>query len=117
LVSCAGSFHLPLVVPPPLLKSVWISVFFSEALTSGTNNLIEKVAGEHMGSIRSVVFLVVGIILLIWGLYEMESFSSDISRIFTGTPTDKAIWLLIGGTVLSILGIAGILKGRKGYGR
>ncbi|TVQ10732.1 MAG: DUF3185 family protein [Balneolaceae bacterium] len=70
-----------------------------------------------MGSIRSVVFLVVGIVLLVWGLNEMESFSSDLSRIFTGTPTDRSMWLVIGGSVLCIVGIAGILKGRKGYGR
>ena len=70
-----------------------------------------------MGSIRSVALLVAGIILIVWGLTEMDSFSSDVSRIFTGSPTDKTMWLLIGGVLLSIIGIGGIVKGRKGYGR
>jgi hypothetical protein len=70
-----------------------------------------------MGSIRSVAILAAGIMLIIWGMMEMDSFSSDVSRIFTGSPTDRSMWLLIGGIVVSIIGIAGIAKGRKGYGR
>jgi hypothetical protein len=70
-----------------------------------------------MGSIRSVALLVAGIILIVWGVTELDSFSSDVSRIFTGSPTDKSMWLLIGGVLLSIIGIGGIVKGRKGYGR
>lgn len=70
-----------------------------------------------MGSIRSVAILAAGIILIIWGMMEMDSFGSDVSRIFTGSPTDRSMWLLIGGIVVSIIGIAGIVKGRKGYGR
>ncbi|MFU8861355.1 MAG: DUF3185 family protein [Cyclonatronaceae bacterium] len=70
-----------------------------------------------MGSIRSVAILAVGIVLIVWGMIEMDSFSSDVSRIFTGSPTDRSMWLLIGGVFVSIIGIAGIVKGRKGYGR
>ncbi|MCA1803197.1 MAG: DUF3185 family protein [Rhodothermaceae bacterium] len=70
-----------------------------------------------MGSIRSVAILAAGIILIIWGMMEMDSFSSDVSRIFTGSPTDRSMWLLIGGIIVGIIGIAGIVKGRKGYGR
>ena len=70
-----------------------------------------------MGSIRSVAILAAGIVLIIWGMMEMDSFSSDVSRIFTGSPTDRSMWLLIGGIIVSIIGIAGIVKGRKGYGR
>jgi hypothetical protein len=39
------------------------------------------------------------------------SFSSDISRFFTGSPTDKAIWMLVGGVVASIVGVVGLLRG------
>ena len=79
--------------------------------------IIHKVEGERMGSIRSVAILAAGIVLIIWGMMEMDSFSSDVSRIFTGSPTDRSMWLLIGGIIVSIIGIAGIVKGRKGYGR
>jgi hypothetical protein len=39
----------------------------------------------------------------------MNSAGSDISRFFTGAPTDKAMWLLIGGIVASVVGLAGLL--------
>jgi Protein of unknown function (DUF3185) len=38
------------------------------------------------------------------------SFSSDISRFLTGSPTDKAIWMLLGGVVASIVGVVGLLR-------
>lgn len=62
----------------------------------------------------SVALLVVGILLLIWGVSATESFSSDVSRLFTGSPTNKAVWLLIGGALSSILGLFGLLRGSKG---
>ena len=61
----------------------------------------------------SLALLVVGIILTIWGISVSESFSSDVSRAFTGSPTDKALWLLIGGIASAIVGIFGLLRGGK----
>ncbi|MCX7001346.1 MAG: DUF3185 family protein [Candidatus Sumerlaeota bacterium] len=51
----------------------------------------------------SVALLVVGIVLIIWGVSASESFSSDVSRFFTGSPTNKTVWLLIGGIVTAIV--------------
>jgi hypothetical protein len=62
----------------------------------------------------SVALLIVGILLIIWGVSASESLSSDVSRFFTGSPTDKTIWLLIGGIVLGIVGLFGLLRGSKG---
>lgn len=62
----------------------------------------------------SVALLVVGIVLLIWGVSATESFSSDVSRFFTGSPTNKAVWLLVGGIVATIIGLFGVLRGSKG---
>lgn len=61
----------------------------------------------------SLALLVVGIMLTIWGISVSESFSSDVSRAFTGSPTDKALWLLIGGIACAIVGIFGLLRGGK----
>ena len=61
----------------------------------------------------SVALLVVGIVLLIWGVSTTESFSSDVSRFFTGSPTNKAVWLLMGGIVAAIVGLFGVLSGSK----
>ncbi len=58
----------------------------------------------------SVALLVVGVILLVFGLNAYRSASSDVSRFFTGAPTDKALWLLIGGVVVGIVGFFGLAK-------
>lgn len=52
----------------------------------------------------SVAILAVGIVLIVMGMSALDSFSSDLSRFFTGAPTNKAVWLLIGGIVLTIVG-------------
>jgi hypothetical protein len=62
----------------------------------------------------SVALLVVGILLIIWGVSASESFSSDVSRFFTGSPTNKAVWLLVAGIVAAIVGLFGLLRGPKG---
>jgi len=58
----------------------------------------------------SVVLLVIGIILLFLGISAYHSASSDISRFFTGAPTDKALGLLIGGAIAGIFGFFGIVR-------
>lgn len=61
-----------------------------------------------MNKMISLVLIVVGVILIVFGITAMDSFSSDVSRFFTGTPTDKSVWLLIGGCVATIIGIGGV---------
>ena len=65
-----------------------------------------------MNKAVSLVILVAGIVLVVFGVAATESFSSDISRFFTGTPTDKAIWMLLGGVVAIIIGLVGLLRGQ-----
>jgi len=65
-----------------------------------------------MNKVVSLVILVCGIVLVIYGVAASESFSSDISRFFTGSPTDKTIWLLVGGIVATIIGLVGLLRGQ-----
>ena len=65
-----------------------------------------------MNKIISLAILAGGIVLVIYGVSATKSFSSDISRFFTGSPTDKAIWMLIGGIVAIIIGLAGLLRGQ-----
>lgn len=62
----------------------------------------------------SAALLVAGVVLTIWGVSALESFSSDVSRFFTGSPTDKAMWLLIGGLLAAVIGLFGLLRGAKG---
>lgn len=60
----------------------------------------------------SLVLLVVGVVLLVLGVIASDSISSDFSRLFTGEPTDKTLWLLIGGGVAAIIGLGGLGMGR-----
>ena len=66
-----------------------------------------------MNKTISVVLLVGGVVLMILGVQATKSFSSDVSRFFTGSPTDKAIWMLIGGIVAGLIGLFGVMRGSK----
>jgi len=57
-----------------------------------------------------LAILVAGVVLVIYGVAASESFSSDISRFFTGSPTDRTMWLLIGGIAAIIIGSVGLLR-------
>jgi len=59
-----------------------------------------------MNKIISLALLAGGIVLMIVGINATNSFSSDVSRFFTGSPTDKAVWMLIGGIVAAVVGLA-----------
>ena len=61
----------------------------------------------------SLALLIGGIVLIIYGVSASESFGSDVSRFFTGSPTDKTIWLFIGGLVAAGLGASGLFRGSK----
>ncbi len=66
-----------------------------------------------MNKAISLAILAGGVLLLIFGINAYNSSSSDISRFFTGSATDKSIWMLIGGAVATVLGLVGILRGSK----
>ena len=66
-----------------------------------------------MNKIVSLALLIGGVVLMIIGINATNSFSSDVSRFFTGSPTDKAVWMLIGGIVAAGLGLAGTLRSSK----
>jgi len=70
-----------------------------------------------MSKTISLAFLVVGVILLVYGFIASNSVRSDFSRLFTGEPTDRTIWLLIGGGVLAVIGLGGVATGAKSSAR
>ncbi len=63
----------------------------------------------------ALALLVGGILLTAFGVNAMNSGSSDISRLFTGAPTDRAILMLVGGIVMLVAGLAGLIpsSGRR----
>lgn len=66
-----------------------------------------------MSKIISLILLVVGVVLISYGITASDSVGSSFSRFFTGSPTDKTIWLLIGGVVALILGLGGLFRSSK----
>lgn len=63
-----------------------------------------------MNKIISLAFLAGGIVLIVYGLSASDSIGSSFSRAFTGSPTDKTLWLLIGGAVAVVIGIGGLFR-------
>jgi len=61
----------------------------------------------------SLAILAGGILLLVFGINAYDSTSSDISRFFSGSATDKAIWMLVGGVAATVLGLVGLLRASK----
>jgi len=57
-----------------------------------------------MNKAIGVALLVVGIALIIYGANASDSVSSNVSRAFTGAPTNKTMWLLVGGSASAIVG-------------
>jgi len=57
-----------------------------------------------MNKALALVLLVAGIILIVTGYHASQSISSDVSRIFTGSATDKAVWMLVSGVAAAISG-------------
>ena len=57
-----------------------------------------------MNRLISIALLAGGVVLLIYGINATNSFSSDVSRFFTGSPTDKAVWMLLGGAAATLVG-------------
>ena len=57
-----------------------------------------------MNRALGLALLVAGIVLILYGVNASHSISSDVSRTFTGSPTDKTVWLLISGIVSTIVG-------------
>jgi hypothetical protein len=59
-----------------------------------------------MQKITGIICVVIGVFLLFWGRKIADSFGSQVQEVFTGAPTDRAMYFYVGGIVLVILGVA-----------
>jgi hypothetical protein len=57
-----------------------------------------------MNKALGIALLAAGIIMLIFGLNASDSVASDFSRFFSGSPTNKTMWLLAGGAASLVAG-------------
>ncbi len=69
-----------------------------------------------MPAIRRIIglaFIAGGIVLLVFAHNASHSAASDISRVFTGNPTDRTMWLMTGGIICLVAGAgAAMLPGK-----
>jgi len=66
-----------------------------------------------MNKIISLVLLAGGIVLIIYGVQASDSIGSSFLRMIDAAPTEKTMWLLIGGIVAAVIGLGGLLRGSK----
>jgi hypothetical protein len=67
-----------------------------------------------MQSVVGIALLVVGVVLMIFGMQASASLGSRLSELFTGAPSDRTIWLLVVGVAAAIVGLGLLLTGRRG---
>ena len=66
-----------------------------------------------MQRVVGVAFLVVGVVLIVFGMQASASVGSRLSELFTGAPSDRTIWLVVLGVVAAIVGLGLLLVGRR----
>jgi nitrate reductase gamma subunit len=66
-----------------------------------------------MNKLIGLICLAVGIVLLFWGHNVAQAVNSQVKNLFTGEPTDKAMYLYIGGAVLCAVGVFQLVWKRK----
>jgi ABC-type enterochelin transport system permease subunit len=52
-----------------------------------------------------IALLIGGVILLAFGLDASNSFASDVTEAFTGSPSDRTMWMIVGGSAAAVAGL------------
>ena len=61
----------------------------------------------------SAILLIAGLALVAFGYRASESVTSETSEAFTGTPTQTAMVLMIGGALVALVGLVGLIRGQR----
>jgi uncharacterized membrane protein len=62
-----------------------------------------------MNKAISLALVVIGIVLLVYGINASNSTASSISNAISGNPTDRSIWLICGGALGIVAGGVGLI--------
>ena len=62
--------------------------------------------------IFGLLLLVVGLVLLFFGLNATDSVADTLSEGFTGKYTDKTMWYIVGGAAMGLVGLGLLVAGR-----
>ena len=63
-----------------------------------------------VNKMMALAILAGGMLLVILGIAASNSLSSDVSQFFTSFLGNKSMWLLLGGVVLCVIGLASVLR-------
>lgn len=63
--------------------------------------------------IAGIVLLVLGVVLLIFGINSSNSVVDQVSEGVTGRFTDTTMWYIVGGIVLGLTGLALSVMGKR----
>jgi hypothetical protein len=66
-----------------------------------------------MNTVLGIALLAAGALLIVLGINASNSLASDVSRFFSGSPTDRSIWLLVLGILSAGVGLFFTLKGSR----
>ena len=66
-----------------------------------------------MNRIFSAILLVAGLALVGFGYHASESVTGETSQALTGTPTQTAMVLMIGGALVALIGLIGVFRGPR----
>ena len=67
-----------------------------------------------MSKIIGLVLLVIGAVLIYYGIQAGDSLASNVKEVVDGTPTDETMKYYIGGAISAAIGVGLILYGKKG---
>ena len=63
--------------------------------------------------LKNTGLVIAGLILLIFGLNSSDSIQNAFSRMFSGHYTDRTMWLIVVGSVCTVLGLYGCIQSRR----
>ena len=66
-----------------------------------------------MNKITATIMLFCGVLLLIIGVSVPNTAHSYLAPLFADSPIDKAIMMLVGGVVATIIGLVELVRGSK----
>ncbi|HZN62997.1 MAG TPA: DUF3185 family protein [Planctomycetota bacterium] len=59
-----------------------------------------------MRTFLGAVIIMLGVLLMIWSLGATDSLHSQVSSLFSGPPANQSQWMLIGGVLALLVGMA-----------
>jgi multisubunit Na+/H+ antiporter MnhB subunit len=66
-----------------------------------------------MNNAIGLAIFALGVILLIFGFNESYNPGSEISRLFTGSAGERPVWLIVGGALAVLTGLAVAIAGAR----